>query len=328
MAKIDLKDRKILYELDLNCRQSNSQIGKKVGLGRDVVAYRINKMQEEGIINYFWTVIDTFKLGYDVFRVYLNFQDISIDEKKQLIQGFVDYKNSWAIASIAGPIDFSAVIWVSNIYEFNHFLNKILDKFGKYISKKIVSVYVQADEYEKSYLISDEPKDRREKFTINCGEKKVVIDKIDYRILDILSLNARMPLIDISEKLDTSSQTVNYRIKKLIKSGVIKGFRVGVDTSKLDLQYFDVRINLKDHSYRKKIIDYLQPKPFFKCINTAFGYTDLEIELILENMDILIKIMDELNEKFPHVIRNYHYLKIREDHKERWLPEMTKKDFQ
>ena len=31
MLKIDLKDRKILYELDLNCRQSNTQIGKNVG---------------------------------------------------------------------------------------------------------------------------------------------------------------------------------------------------------------------------------------------------------------------------------------------------------
>ncbi len=39
MVKIDVKDRKILYELDLNCRQSNAQIGKKVGLGRDVVAF-------------------------------------------------------------------------------------------------------------------------------------------------------------------------------------------------------------------------------------------------------------------------------------------------
>ena len=50
MKKIDLKDRKILYELDLNCRQSNAQIGKKVGLSRKVVEYRIKRMEEEGII--------------------------------------------------------------------------------------------------------------------------------------------------------------------------------------------------------------------------------------------------------------------------------------
>ena len=62
-TKIDLKDRKILYELDLDCRQSNTQIGKKVGLTRDVVAYRIKRMEEEGVITNFWTAINTFKLG-------------------------------------------------------------------------------------------------------------------------------------------------------------------------------------------------------------------------------------------------------------------------
>jgi Lrp/AsnC family leucine-responsive transcriptional regulator len=323
MTKIDLKDRKILYELDINCRQSNYKIGKKVGLKRDVVAYRIKRMQEEGIITHFWTVIDTFKLGYNVFRVYLNFQDISMEEKKLLVKDFIDYRNSWAVTSIAGPIDFSAVIWVDNIFEFNNFLDKILDKFGKYISKKIISVYVQADEYEKSYLLPyDIEKTERVKFTINCGEKKADIDELDYKIIDNLSLNARIPLIDLASKLNTSSQTINYRLQKLIKSGVIKGFRVGIDISKLDLQYFDVRIILTDHSYRKKIIRYLQNKTFFKCINTAFGYTDLELEFILKNLDKLIEIMDDLNEKFPHVIRNYHYLKIRERYKERWLPKI------
>jgi len=47
---IDLKDRKILYHLDLNCRQSNAQIGKKVRLSKEVVNYRIKRMEEEGII--------------------------------------------------------------------------------------------------------------------------------------------------------------------------------------------------------------------------------------------------------------------------------------
>jgi DNA-binding Lrp family transcriptional regulator len=325
MIKIDLKDRKILYELDLNCRQSNSQIGKKVGLKRDVVAYRINQMQKEGIIKYFWTVIDTFKLGYNVFRVYFNFQDISKNEKNELINDFVDYKNSWAVFSIAGPIDFGAVIWVKNIYEFNNFIDNIFNKFGKYISKKIISVYVQADEYEKTYLLSNEIKKReRIKFTINCGEEKVDIDEIDFKLLNIISLNARIPLIDLSSKLNTSSQTINYRIQKLIKSGLIKGFRVEIDLSIFGLQYFDVRLTLADHSFRKKIIDFFQSKPYFKCINTAFGYADLELELILQNMDNLIKIMDELNEKFPHVIRNYHYFKYRDCHKERWLPELFK----
>jgi DNA-binding Lrp family transcriptional regulator len=324
MTKIDLKDRKILYELDLNCRQSNTQIGKKVGLKRDVVAYRINRMREEGIIKNFWTVIDTFKLGYNVFRVYLNFQDISHDEKKDLIQDFVDYRNSWAVYSITGPIDLGVVVWVKNVYEFYNFLDKILDKFGKYISKKNLSIYVQADEYEKSYLLLDKNnKNEREKFSITCIGEKVDVDELDYKLLDIITLDARMPLIDVAEKLGTSSQTVNYRLQNLMKTEVIKGFRINIDVSKLDLQYFDVRINLTDHSYRKKIIVFLENTSYLKCINTAFGYADLELELILENMDKLIQTMDELDVKFPRVIRNYHLLKTKNTYKERWLPELV-----
>ena len=69
MHKVDLKDRKILYQLDLDCRQSNTQIGKKVGLKKDVVGYRIKKLQEEGVIRNYYAEIDTFRLGYNVFRV-------------------------------------------------------------------------------------------------------------------------------------------------------------------------------------------------------------------------------------------------------------------
>ena len=81
MEQIDLKDRKILYELDLNCRQSNAQIGKKVGLSKEVVTYRIKRMEDEGVITRYWTAIDTMKLGYYIYRIYISFQNITEDIK-------------------------------------------------------------------------------------------------------------------------------------------------------------------------------------------------------------------------------------------------------
>ena len=112
MVSIDLKDRKILYHLDLNCRQSNAQIGKKVGLGRDVVGYRIKKLEDEGVIKNYSTVIDTFRLGFNVFRIYINFQYLTSDIKKEIIQYFVDYDKSWAVISTKSEIDLAVVVWV------------------------------------------------------------------------------------------------------------------------------------------------------------------------------------------------------------------------
>ena len=109
IVEIDLKDRKILYQLDLNCRQSNSQIGKKVGLSRKVVEYRIKRMEEKGIIKNYYTTIDTYKLGYQFFRIYLNFQYVTSDLKKEIIKHFVDYKKISTVSTARGFYDLITV---------------------------------------------------------------------------------------------------------------------------------------------------------------------------------------------------------------------------
>jgi len=322
MVKIDLKDRKILYNLDLDCRQSNSQIGKKVGLKRDVVAYRIKRMEQEGIIKNYWTAIDAFKLGYHVFRIYLKFQDIPPDIKEKVIDRFIKHRDTWSVYSLIGPFDLGAIMWIKNIQKLFQFYNDLLDKFGKYIAQKTVSIFVQGDEYEKTYLISDENKKiERTKFSIVSDDSIAKIDEVDYKILNEIAINARIPLVELAGKLNISSQAINYRINNLLKSGVIIGFRINIDISKINLQYFNLRINLSDHSKRKRIIDFVKSNPYFKCLNNTIGYSDLEMEFHIKGMDTLNFILDEINEKFPGSIRESFYLRTRVTHKERWLPE-------
>ena len=46
MYKLDKKDKDILYELDLNSRQSFNQIGRKIKLSKEVVQYRIKQLEK------------------------------------------------------------------------------------------------------------------------------------------------------------------------------------------------------------------------------------------------------------------------------------------
>ena len=326
MSKIDLKDRKILYELDLDCRQSNSQIGKKVGLGRDVVAYRRNNMEEEGLIKNYWTVIDTFKLGYDVFRIYIDFQYITNDIKNEIIKYFVDYKNSWVVATIKSEIDLDVVLWVKNIFDFYKFWNKTLDKYEEYFEKYSISIYIQANVYEKSYLLSGfdnvKLKKDREICKQTCGQTTVEIDELDYKLLNELAENARAPLIDIADKFNCSSQTINYRIKNLIKSGVIKAFRVDVDISKLNLQSYKVDIYLKNHKMKKPIIEYLESKTYLEFMNLALGWADLEPEFVVKNLEELVNILDEINSKFSGAIKKQSFFVTDKQYKLSCLPEL------
>ncbi len=322
MYKLDLKDRKILYELDLNCRQSNTQIGKKVGLKKDVVSYRIKKLQDEGIIVNYFADIDTFKLGYNVFRVYINFQYLTSDIKEKIIKHFVDYKDSWIVATEKAEVDLAVVIWVKNILSFYQFWEKTLDLYEDYFAKYAISIYVKAHVYKKSYLLPDKQPDNREIYQMNCGVEPVIIDKIDYALLNVLSENARIPLIELAEQLDCSSQTVNYRINNLLKNGVIKAFRVNLDHMKLDLQHYKVDIYLKDHTMKKPVFDYLKEKPYLEYMNLAMGWSDLEPEFVVKDINELMKILDEINAKFSGSIKKQSFFITEKLYKICCMPEI------
>lgn len=321
MYKIDLKDRKILYELDYNCRQSNTQIGKKVGLKKDVVSYRIDKMEKEGVIEKYYTVIDAYKLGYYLFRYYINFQYVSATIKNEIINYFSQYKNICTVGQAVGKYDLIIVVWVNNLGEFHQFWSESLDKYGDYFENRIFSLYIHGIGFRQSFLMLEKlntyERENHEVFGVGPIAK---IDKIDYSLLNFLSLNARAPLIELAEKLNTSSQTINYRIKRMRKSGVIQTFRVAVDLSRFNLKRYKVDIYLKEYKQRRNIIDFIRKNHYLLYISTSTGLSDLELEFLVKNQEELIVILEEINTEFPNSLRNYSFYGDVKVFKETFLP--------
>ena len=52
---------------------------------------------------------------------------------------------------------------------------------------------------------------------------KFKLDEIDYKVLDLLIDNSRIPYTDIAKKLLISAGTVHVRIKKMEDAGIISG---------------------------------------------------------------------------------------------------------
>jgi len=57
---------KILKCLQQNARQSNTEIGKQVGMSSPAVAERIRKMEDSGIIESYNTKVSPFQVGYQL----------------------------------------------------------------------------------------------------------------------------------------------------------------------------------------------------------------------------------------------------------------------
>ncbi|MEJ2777204.1 Lrp/AsnC family transcriptional regulator, partial [Sulfolobaceae archaeon RB850M] len=63
------------------------------------------------------------------------------------------------------------------------------------------------------------------------------LDEIDLKILRIIQNNSKYPLEKIAEEVKIPKSTVAYRIKKLEKIGVIKGYFTYIDPSSLNIDY-------------------------------------------------------------------------------------------
>ncbi|PPF80044.1 AsnC family transcriptional regulator [Subtercola sp. Z020] len=57
------------------------------------------------------------------------------------------------------------------------------------------------------------------------------MDNLDFRIIDLLKLNARTGYGDIGQVIGLSASAVKRRIDRLIADGIIRGFTVLLDTS-------------------------------------------------------------------------------------------------
>ncbi len=67
---MDLIDKKILCELDNNCRIPLSKIAKSIHKNRNLIAYRLKKLEEEGIIKNYICSLNLPKLGFQTFKIF------------------------------------------------------------------------------------------------------------------------------------------------------------------------------------------------------------------------------------------------------------------
>ena len=153
--------------------------------------------------------------------------------------------------------------------------------------------------------------------------KKKKIDGIDCKMIELLQKDGRISNTEIAKKIGISSQSINYRIKNLLKKNAIQAFRVRINLPKIGMQNCSIEIYLKDHSKRKSIIEYLERSPYFEYNNDmTIGWSDISLEFMVENVNQLTEIIEDVDLKFPGAIRKTNFWISKEVHKERWLPEL------
>ncbi len=121
------------------------------------------------------------------------------------------------------------------------------------------------------------------------------LDKLDKKILSILSKNARMAFKDVAEECGVSRAAIHQRVQRLVEDGVITGSSFCVSPKAIGYTTCTyVGITLEKGSMYKKVVEELaQIREIVECHYTTGPYTML-IKLYAKDNE---QLMDLLNNK-------------------------------
>jgi len=302
MKKLDKIDKKILYYMDLNARAPLSEVARYARISKPVAAYRLKKMENEGIITHYVTVVNTSALGKPL---YLNLFFVLQNVTDKRLNEFVDYLNAHNsvgyVALMDGEYELDVFLGARDIYEFRGFLDEIRGTFGDLISEIVYVTPIRAVFLRKSYLIGKKVRDEEPLEALGKGST-LKLDDIDQGILSVLAKNARTKTTVIATRLKESPLLIARRIKSLEKRGVIMGYRTALTTLGTGFNLLFALKNVTPKRY-KELISYLGSNPYCIFLAETLGSYDVSASLEVENSEQYYELRMDIRNRFSDIIK-------------------------
>ena len=296
--KLDLTDKKILAELDKNCRTPSTKLAKKAHKSRQAVEYRINQLTSKGIITSFNAAINPHKMGYKIYKVYLKLRNIP-QEKNKLLSSLRSSGMVYWLGEFSGSWDLIFAVFAKSDIEFYTFKNSLFSQFNNIIVDNYGDVLIDVKQYPKMYFTNELSQPTEFAGPIINNE----LDRLDYEILGIIVNNARIPLNELAKKTNSTHIVVKNRLKKLKAKGVIIQYRISINLNKLGLELYKAIIKLDRYTKQdaELLLNHLSRLPnIHYFISNMWA---IEPELVVSNYQEYYHIIEGLKKQFPKVIR-------------------------
>ena len=303
MYKIDKKDRLILNELNYNCRESNTKIGKIVGLSRDSVAYRINNLEKEGIIENYTIEINYEELGYTAFSFAIKLQNVSQETEEKIINFLIKNKSIVFIEKTLSKYDLAFIILAKSLEQVDEEIKSIRQFIGTNL--KYIDIGISLESFEfPNFIFSNNEISPKKIMKI----KNHKLDNYDKQILSELTNNSKITAVDLSIKIKLSVFAIADRIKKLYQQNIIHKFKAIINTEKLGYHKYTILINLFNSKIEKQLLEFCKFHKQIWEIDKSLGNYNYAIEVYAKNNEEFKQVVDEIMGTFSKSIIDYETL--------------------
>jgi len=318
---IDERDRKILSELDKNARQTDSEIAKKVGISKQLVNYRIQKLVERGIITNFYTLVNIGNFSLNSYYLFIQLENINKEQEKKLLEKIDSLDSVGWLVSGMGRWDAVVLINTKSILEFEKSLNQIVNLCGNHLHEHIFTTLIGAEHLNYKFLQA------KETHSIKQTEKaqELKLDKTDQKILQTISQNARMPITELAEKAKIPLHVASYHLKQLIKNKTIEGFKPKLNIGKLGYQWHLLLIQFQKLNDKRKqeFLEFCRNNKAIYYVTNTIGNYNVMLDMHVKSVEEFKEVLLEIKDKFSDIIKVYESMIIFDEYKINYLPRMN-----
>jgi len=139
------------------------------------------------------------------------------------------------------------------------------------------------------------------------------IDKLDRKILEIISQNARIPFKDVAEVCNVSRAAIHQRVQKMIEMKVIVGSGYHINPSVLGYNtctYIGVKLE-RGSMYKDVVPEFEKISEVVECHFTTGPYTML-IKLFARDNEHFMELLNGRIQEIPGVISTETMISLRQ----------------
>jgi len=307
--KLDKTDSRLISVLDDNPRMSQSELAKRLRVSQQVVNYRLNKLKKEGVIYKISAVIDYMALGYKKFIIFIKLNKF-VNIEKDFFDFFAKNQNIWWAAKVGSYSDVMVMINLKSYSEFDKFIESIDERFPGYLGEHLNLLVLHHELY--NHAMFSGKKGLKKRMGYDIADIPVVIDNIDYQILDIIKDDCRRAHHSIGNELGISYKTVKNRIKKLEERKIIAGYRIFHKIANIKAYLILISFGHYSKKMESKLMGEVYQIPEFTLWWKVFGKYNLILYARCKSYELLQEVFTKLRERH-NIISKYILIPIFKD---------------
>ena len=242
MKLFDALDRGLLRILDTDGAISIFDLARKVRRGRDTVAYRLHRMQDDGILRGVEPILDPGALGLGLFKTYVSFTN-SLSSVERVLKALREHSQVYCAARAFGRWDLMFNMVARDAREFSLVRNEVFGRSAADIREMESAVFTEMVYFNRKYL-GDKPRS----WTALSYARAAEFDDAFRKVLRRMCVDARASEVSIAKAEKLTPIVVRTRREQAELHKVIIGYRARFDRSAFELSSYKLHIQLRKHT--------------------------------------------------------------------------------